>query len=150
MEIEAKLREHKVVPLWTLEDKHGERFNFAQKRGKEHFILLVCAPDADPARFLEHLAPSMIELQALPARGLVVVASEDAAGALPSPPFTVLIDADGKVRAQYLPEGAAAGLFLLDRYADLYHQWLVQNVADLPTAEDVAGWMQAISMQCSI
>src|SRR5687768_6490501 len=107
MEIEARLREHKVVPMWTLNDKHGERFNLAQKRGKEHFMLLVCAPGIDPAPFLGQLAPHMAELQQLPARGLVVVASEDVAGPLPSPPFTVLIDADDKVRTQYLPDGTA-------------------------------------------
>ncbi len=150
MQLEPKLREHKVVPLWTLPDKYGEEFNLGKKRGKDHYILLVCAPGADPAVFLNQLAPEFPELRTVPAAGLVVVASEDQAGPLPSPPFRVLIDAGGKVRERYLPEGAAAGLFLLDRYADLYRQWVVQSVADLPSAEEVSGWMQAISMQCSI
>ena len=150
MQLESKLREHKVVPLWTLPDKYGDPFNFAKKRGKEHFILLVCAPEVDPAPFLTQLAPAMAELQTLPVAGLVVVPSEDAAGALPGLPFRVLVDADGKVRDRYLPDGAAAGLFLLDRYADLYRQWLVDKLADLPPAEEVAGWMQAVAMQCNI
>jgi hypothetical protein len=150
MQLEAKLHEHKVVPLWTLPDKYGESFNFAKNRGKDHFIVLVCAPGADPAPFLKQLAPRMVELRSLSVAGIVVVPSEDAAGALPSLPLRVLIDADGKVRDRYLPDDAMAGLFLLDRYADLYRQWLVQNLADLPPAEEVAGWMQAIGMQCSI
>ena len=150
MQLEAKLREHKVIPLWSLPDKYGEDFNLGRKRGKEHYILLVCAPDADPTMFLQQLAPELVELRSVPAAALVVVASEDQAGPLPSPPFKVLIDGNGKVRGRFLPEGAAAGLFLLDRYAELYRQWVVRSVADLPPANEVADWMQAIGMQCSL
>ena len=150
MQLEALLPAHKVVPLWTLPDKHGEPFNLAKKRGQAHYVLLVCAEGADPAPFLAQLGPAMAELRTLPAQGIVVVPSEEAAGPLPTPPFTVLIDAEGSVRSRFLPEGAAAGLFLLDRYADLYRQWLVPAIAELPPADEVSGWMQAIAMQCSI
>ncbi len=148
--LEPVLREHKVVPLWTLPDKHGDPFNLAKKRGKDHFILLVCAPGVDPGAYLRQLAAQLPALNGMQVSALVVVASEDEAGPIPTPPFQVLIDAEGKSRARYLPQGAVAGLFLLDRYADLYRQWLVQSIAELPSAEEVSGWMQAISMQCSI
>ena len=150
MQLEPKLPLHRVVPLWSLPDKYGDTFNFAKKRGGAHFVLLVCAEGVDPAPFLDQLAPAMPELERMPARGLVVVSSEEIAGALPSPPFTALIDADGKARSRFLPDDAVAGLFVLDRYADLYRQWLVSSLADLPPAEEVSGWMQAVSMQCSI
>src|ERR687894_2171462 len=104
MQLEPKLRNHKVVPLWTLPDKYGEPFNLARKRRRAHFVLLVCGPDVDPAQFLQQLAPEMVELRDLPAQGIVVVASENTAGALPSLPFTLLIDSDSKVRNQYLPQ----------------------------------------------
>ena len=148
MEFEPKLRPYKVVPLWTLPDKHGEPYNLARQRDRAHFVVLVCGVDVDPAPFLRQLAPTMVELRGLPARGIVVVPSADVAGRLPTLPYTIVIDADGKVRDRYLPEGAAAGLFVLDRYAELYQQWLVRNVAELPAAEDVAGWMLAIGRQC--
>lgn len=150
MPLETKLPEHKVVPLWTLPDKHGAAFNLAKQRGRDHFILLVCAPGADPAPFLTQLAPLMVGLRDFSVTGIVVVASEDDAGPLPAPPFRVLVDADGKVRDRYLSDDTVAGLFLLDRYADLYRQWLVPNMADLPDPEEVAGWMEAIGMQCSV
>jgi hypothetical protein len=150
MELEPKLREHKVVPLWTLPDKYGDPFNLAKKRGRDHYVVLVCAPGVDPAPYLEELAPHLAELRVLQIAAIVVVASEDAAGALPGLPYRVVIDADGKVRDRYLPAGANAGIFLLDRYADLYRQWLVKNLSELPPAEEIAGWMQAISMQCSV
>lgn len=150
MQFEAKLREHKVVPLWTLPDKYGEPFNLAKRRGRAHFLVLVCAPNVDPSSFLEQLAPELVKLSNLPAQGIVVVASEEAAGVVASPPFTVVVDAAGSVRDRYLPEGAVAGLFALDRYADLYHQWIVETIAELPGPEEVAEWMQAIGMQCSV
>ena len=150
MQLEPKLPNHKVVPFWTLPDKYGEPFNLARKRRQAHFMLLVCGPNVDPAPFLQQLAPEMATLRDLPAQGIVVVASEDAAGALPSLPFKVLIDAGGTVRERYLPDGAGAGLFVLDRYGALYRQWLVQNLAELPSAEEVAGWVQAVGMQCGV
>ncbi len=150
MQLDAKLPEHKVVPLWILPDKHGETINLAKRRGRAHMLLLVCTPGADPTPFVETLAPTLAELRDLPVQGIAVVASEDEAGALPSSPFTVVIDAAGKVRGQYLPPDACAGLFALDRYGTLYHQWLAGQIADLPAATEVAEWMQAIGMQCSI
>ena len=58
MHFEAKVREHKVVPLWILPDKYGEPFNLAKRRGRAHFLLLVCGPEADPSSFLQAMAPS--------------------------------------------------------------------------------------------
>jgi hypothetical protein len=150
MELEPKLREHKVVPLWTLPDKYGDPFNLAKKRGRDHYVVLVCAPGVDPAPYLAELAPHLAEQRVLQIAAIVVVASEDAAGALPGLPYQIVIDADGKVRDRYLPTGAKSGVFLLDRYADLYRQWVVEKLSELPPAEEIAGWMQAISMQCSV
>jgi hypothetical protein len=150
MRLEKKLREHKVVPLWILPDKYGEPFNFARARGRAHFLLLVCAPGIEPASYLDSIAPHLADLRPLPVRALVVVASEESAGSVASPPFTVVIDADGRVREQYLPDGAVAGLFVLDRFADLYYQWNVGTLADLPAPAEVSEWMQAIGTQCSV
>lgn len=150
MQLEAKLPEHTVVPLWTLPDTHGEPYNLARRRGRAHLLILVCAPDVDPAPYAELLAPTLVELRSLPVLGIAVVGSQDAADALPSPPFTVVIDATGKARDRYLPPDARAGLFALDRYGALYHQWIVGQIADLPPATEVAEWMQVIGMQCSV
>lgn len=150
MQFEAKLREHKVVPLWTLPDKYGEPFNLAKRRGRAHFLVIVCTPNANPSSFLDHLSPELVKLANLPVQSIVVVASEEAAGAVSSPPFTVVVDAEGSVCDRYVPEGAAVGLFALDRYAELYHQWIVETVAELPSPDEVAEWMQSIGMQCSV
>lgn len=150
MDLEPKLPVHNVVPLFTLPDKHGQPHNLARQRGREHFVLLIFGDAAAPARYLESLAARAAEWRQLPARGIVVVRSADQAGALGALPFTLLVDAAGRVSGAFLPDGAIAGVFALDRYGDLYRQWLVGAAADLPTADDIDGWLQAISMQCSI
>lgn len=154
MERTSRLPLHKVVPLFTLPDKHGQPFNLAKQRGRSHLLLMIFAEGADPQTFLRELAHYAEDWRQLPARGIVVVADGDAAGTLGAQPFTVLVDEPtpdgGKVRSRFLPEGAQAGIFALDRYGDLYQQWLVTDLAELPQAADLNGWLQAISMQCSI
>lgn len=149
-DLPSKLREHSVVPFWTLPDIEGQAYNLAKRRGRAHLILLICGPDHDPELFLQQLAPHMAEVRTLPAQGLVIVASAEAAEHLNTLPFTILIDADQKVHARYVPHDAAVGLFILDRYGALYQQWLVASVADLPSASDVVDWITAVSMQCSV
>ncbi|HEX6287573.1 MAG TPA: hypothetical protein VFZ66_00205 [Herpetosiphonaceae bacterium] len=150
MKQSAKLPLHKVVPLFTLPDKYGQPHNLAKQRGREHLLLLIFRSGVDAQQYLQHLARHAEDWRQLPARGIVVVGSEDAAGTLGSLPFTILIDSANKVYERFLPETAQAGIFALDRYADLYQQWLVAAMDELPTPVDVSGWMQAIAMQCNI
>ncbi len=145
-----RLPEHKVVPFWTLPDVEGQAFNLAKRRGRAHMILLVCGPEHNPGPFLEQLAPFISDLRTLPAQGLVVVADATTASHLATLPFTVLIDAEHTVQHRYLSADVPVGLFILDRYGTLYHQWLAANVAALPSASDVVEWITAVSMQCSV
>ncbi len=148
--MESKLPLNRVVPLFTLPDKHGDVHNLAKQRGREHLLLMVFTPAADPQPLVQEFASQAAAWRQLPARGIVVVPDADTAGALGSTPFTVLIDEAGRVRDRFLPAEATAGVFALDRYGSLYHQWLLDANADLPTAADVTGWLEAISMQCNI
>lgn len=148
--MEPNLSLHKVVPLFTLADKHGTEHNLAKQRGRDHLLLVVVNAGADPQLLVDTFAPAAAAWRQLPARGIVVVPNADAAGALGSTPFTVLIDDAGRVRDRFLPSEATAGVFALDRYGSLYHQWLLDATTAPPSAADVSGWLEAISMQCSI
>jgi peroxiredoxin len=150
MEASAKLPLHKVVPLFTLPDKHGQELNLAKRRGREHLLLIMFRASADTASYLGSVAAYADEWRQLPARGIVVSPSTDAAGALGSLPFTLLVDDKSRVIDRFLSEDAVAGVFALDRYGSLYQQWVVADQAQLPAADEINGWMQAISMQCSI
>jgi len=148
--MEPKLNLHHVVPLFTLTDKHGVEHNLAKQRGRDHLLVIVTGAGADAKPLVDLYAPAAAAWRQLPARGIVVVPHVDAAGALGSTPFTVLIDEAGRVRERFLPMDATGGVFALDRYGSLYHQWVLASNTAPPSAEDVSGWLEAISMQCSI
>ena len=148
--MEQKLPLHKVVPLFTLVDKHGTEHNLAKQRGRDHLLLVVVGAGTDPQPLVAALAPEAVAWRQVPARGIVVVPDADTAGALGSTPFTVLIDTAGRVRERFLPSEATAGVFALDCYGALYHQWLLDANTAPPSATDVSGWLEAISMQCTI
>jgi hypothetical protein len=148
--MEQKLPLHKVVPLFTLVDKHGTEHNLAKQRGRDHLLLVVVGAGTDPQPLVAALAPEAAAWRQIPARGIVVVPDADTAGALGSTPFTVLIDTAGRVRERFLPSEATAGVFALDCYGALYHQWLLDANTAPPSATDVSGWLEAISMQCTI
>lgn len=150
MNLTPILSDHKVIPLWTLPDKFGQPVNMAKQRGRAHMLLLVLESGAAAATYLRDLAAATAEWSRLPARVMVVVPDEDIAGALGALPFTIAIDEHNMVRQRFLPHGAVAGVFALDRYGELYHQWLIEDVAQLPPPDELDGWMQAISMQCSV
>lgn len=145
-----KLQLHEVVPFWTLPDKYGQEYNLAKRRGREHLLLLILQPGVNPQSFLHDLAAHAGAWRQMPAWGIVVVPDADVAGTLGALPFLILIDETGKVRHRFLPDQAQAGVFVLDRYGQLYHQWLVTQVSDLPPADDITSWLEAISMQCNI
>jgi peroxiredoxin len=148
--MEPKLQLHKVVPLFTLRDKHGQEHNLAKQRGREHLLLIVFGPDAHPQSLVQTLASQAGAWRQIPARGIAVVPDAETAGALGATPFTVLIDEAGRVQQRFLPPEATTGVFALDRYGALYHQWLLNNDSELPAADEITGWLEAISMQCSI
>ena len=148
--MEPKLSLHKVVPLFTLPDKHGVEHNLAKQRGRDHLLLVVVGAGTDPQPLVDTLAPEAAAWRQVPARGIVVVPDADTAGALGSTPFTVLVDDGGRVRDRFLPPDATAGVFALDRYGALYQQWLLDTTTAPPSATDVSGWLEAISMQCTI
>jgi hypothetical protein len=148
--MEPKLSLHKVVPLFTLPDKHGAEHNLAKQRGRDHLLLLIIGASTVAKQVVDTFAPAAAAWRQVPARGIVVVPDADTAGALGSTPFTVLIDDAGRVRDRFLPSDATAGVFALDRYGALYQQWLLDSTTAPPSAADVSGWLEAISMQCSI
>ncbi len=150
MSLLPKLQPHNLVPFWILYDKYGQEYNLAKQRGRDHLMLLIVQPGADAQSFLHDLVSHAAAWRQLPARGIVVVPDADTAGALGALPFLILIDETGKVRHRFLPDEAQAGIFVLDRYGELYHQWLVIRVSDLPPGSDITDWLEAISMQCNI
>lgn len=150
MELTPIVSVRRVVPMFTLPDKHGTDYNFAKQRGRDHVVLIVLRSSEGIAAYLQSLAQQATDWRSLPARGMVIVQDGDVAGSLGSLPFTILIDQNQRVADRFLPAEAQAGVFVLDRYGELYEQWIRSSVADLPPASDINDWLQAVSAQCSI
>ncbi|MBA3944367.1 MAG: hypothetical protein H0X37_07365 [Herpetosiphonaceae bacterium] len=147
MTLEAILPLHKVVPSWTLADAAGRPFSLFKPRGRAHTLLLVATAGFDIGGYLAEVAPHLAELQGLPARGIAVLGT---AKPPTVPSWTTLADSEGRVIHKYLPTGAQVGLFILDRYSELYHQWVGAGGQALPPVVDAVEWIEAIGRQCAI
>lgn len=149
---------HKVVPSWTLPlAGDGPSFSLHKPRGRAHTVLIVADATIQIAPYAAELAPQLDEIKDLPARGVVVVSfpsSPATAGAVHVPALSAslqtVVDAEGKVRKVYLPAEAKVGVFILDRYNDLYHQWIGASEADMPPVAEVVDWLEAVGRQCGI
>lgn len=144
---------HKIVPAWTLPNLVGDgSLNLAKQRGRAHALLVVAHAGVALDLYLATLAPMLAALRSLPAQGILVwTSTADSSPLTPPPaPWQAVRDETGRVAARYLPASAQIGVFVLDRYNDLYHQWLVATPADLPSPPEVTEWLEAVSNQCSI
>ncbi len=135
-----------VVPSWTLPDLiTAQPFSLYKPRGRAHTLLVMARSDV--AALLADLAAPLADLATLPARGVAVLGATPAA---PVAGWTVVLDGDGTTLDRYLPPEAQIGVFVLDRYNDLYHQWLVAAPAELPASAELAGWLEAVGQQCGV
>lgn len=157
MVLEPILPLHKVVPMWSLPlAGGGPTFSLHKPRGRAHTVLLVASVEVDVAPYMAELAPQLDELWSLPAQGVAALSPRltDLGPATYIPrapaPWKVVFDVEAKVRHSYLPDRALAGVFILDRYNDLYQQWVSTAVSDLPTPSTVVEWIEAVGRQCGI
>ncbi|GAC1384302.1 MAG: hypothetical protein NVS4B8_22710 [Herpetosiphon sp.] len=143
----ATLPLHQVVPNWHLADRYGRAWSLRKPHAVAHTLLSVSGDQPEVVEWLHMVAPTVQKLRHLPARGVAVVAGMSAVDV---PPWTVLVDVDGVVRQRFgVPEGGT-GVFILDRYNELYHQWIALTAASLPNGDEVAAWLEAVAMQCRV
>ncbi|MCU0491650.1 MAG: peroxiredoxin family protein [Chloroflexaceae bacterium] len=142
------LRRGSVIPNFTLNGLDGRPMRRSELRGRQHLALLFF-PSLDGAilAYLRDVANSNERIVAAGGTVWVVVAA--APETAPELPFPILLDQDCNVTRQFLSAGASSGVFLTDRYGELYFQ-SSGSLAALPPAEDIAAWIEAIDQQCAI
>jgi peroxiredoxin len=153
--IESILRRGQVIPTFTLPDTTGAPVRRTAYRGKQNLVLAFL-PDAedDGARaYLRALARSYAALRAETGEVLAILRGgqapiADARREL-ALPFPLLRDADGAATARFLPPMARAGVFVTDRYGELYFAAPAADTATLPPTDEILGWLEAIDRQCS-
>lgn len=66
-------------------------------------------------------------------------------------PFPMLWDEQGKVSRAYMGDQTGrsqVGLFICDRYGELYTQSVGDEADELPDEQDIGGWLEFIDMRC--
>jgi peroxiredoxin len=152
--MEALIRRGTVVPSFTLPDIAGQPVRRMQYRGRRHLVLafLPTAGDVGAQAYLRALAGEYAALRETGAEVLVIlrerVAALEEVGDLVLP-FPLLIDADGQVTARFVPPEARAGVFVTDRYGELYYSVAAPTATALPPIGELRDWLEAIDRQCA-
>lgn len=147
-----RLELNKPAPNFTLPAVHGGGVTRSAYRARKHLALLfVPAIDLPTREYLEAVAARYNEIRESDGEVLVVVmdrgASAEGLAAALDLPFPMLLDADGKAAARFMPDGATLGLFIVDRYAMLRAQWTL-TAPPLPPVQEIVDWLLAIDRQC--
>ena len=154
--MEALLRPGQLVPNFTLLDSQGEPLRRTIYRGRKHLVLAFLPAVADEAgrAYLRALADRYADIRAAAGEVLALLpASPDELAELRRDlalPFPLLSDPDGATGARFLPRGAQAGVFIVDRYGELYHGAPVRSSAELTAPDEILVWLNAVDHQCVI
>jgi peroxiredoxin len=153
--MESILKRGRVVPAFTLPDTTGVPVRRTAYRDKKNLILLFL-PDAedDAARtYLRALADSYEAIRAETGEVLAILRGAPSAIAEAKRelnlPFPLLADTSGTVTAGFLLPAARAGVFVTDRYGELYFAAPSAHTTTLPPVAALLAWLEAIDRQCA-
>ena len=141
-----------IIPIFTLPDNTGHLVSRTSYRGRKHLVLLCLADPMAAEHYLGELARVADTISAASGALLVIAQGSDNAVHRDRPPFPfpLLSDGNGATVARFLSPEVCNGLFVTDRYGELYYQALADSVDDLPRVSEIVDWVEAIDNQCSI
>ncbi len=136
------------APNFCLPSNRGGEVCLADFRQRQPVLLLFLdAPERAPARtLLNDFAAHHDDFRAWEAEVLAIAPTPLKDDRLP---FPALIDAGGKVRAQYAGDGAAA-IFILDRYTAPYHWQVAETAGALMSATEALEWLRLAEFSCTM
>lgn len=141
----APLPEGRIVRAWDYKHKRALVIAFL------HHDCARCREWMEPLR---RQAPSLVEREAV---ALLVFASAPDSRLLQNvPPQIVLgVDINGRSTMGFLGKQAfdragqnSVGVFVTDRYGELFAQWTGDHDSALPALEDVLAWLAQIQITC--
>jgi hypothetical protein len=130
-------------------------WDFKQKKN-----LIIAFLDAGcPATeiFLRHLAGQAARLTELEAQALVIFPELPRSALAEISPQEIILAADmsGRATRAYLGKDALShggpatwGIFVTDRYGELFAQWSGGGNASLPAVGEILSWLLRIEMEC--
>jgi len=150
------LRTRHLIPPLTARTTAGQTIRaWDYKQKKNLVIAFLHAGCRRCEEFLSKLAACAAELAEREAVGLVVFA--EALPAFENLPAQVIVAADIRGRSQraYLGEEAfgpggqeRVGVFVADRYGELYAQWVARDEDGLPGMGELLDWLGQIQVAC--
>lgn len=155
--MQENLRLRYQIPALTLRTFDGRdvsAWDFKQKRNR--VIALLRADSAASWKFVEELIAHANDWKEKETIGLVVFQQAPSRGlpaALP-PELIAGTDPSGNSIARFLGGHAGAkgqelqGVFVADRYGELYAQWVVEKDGELPRVADILKALEQIEIAC--
>ncbi len=152
------LKTRQLIPPLTAHTPAGQTvcaWDYKQKKNLVIAFLHARCPRC--AAFLGKLAARAAELAEREAVALVVLAEAPTALATENLPAQVVVAADmgGRSQRAYLGEEAfgpagqeRVGVFVADRYGELYAQWIARNEDGLPGVGELVEWLGQIQVAC--
>jgi len=153
--MESILKRGQVVPAFTLPDTTGVPVRRTAYRDKKNLILVFQpnAEDDGAQAYLRALADNYEAIRVETSEVLAILRGDPSAIAEAKReldlPFPLLADTGRMVTARFLPPAARAGVFVTDRYGELYFAAPSADTATLPPIADLLGWLEAIDRQCA-
>lgn len=152
------LKTQQLIPPLTARTAAGQTIRaWDYKQKKNLVIAFLHAGCWRCEAFLGKLATHAADLDEREALVLVVFAESPFALESGNLPAQVLVAADmaGRSQRAYLGEGAfgpagqeRVGVFVADRYGELYAQWVARNEDGLPGVTEVLEWLGQIQVAC--
>ena len=139
----------------TIAGRNVQAWDYKQK--KNLVIVFLHADCASCADFIAGLASQASDLKKREAVALIVYLETPPmtlAGPLP-PEIVVGADISGRSLRAYSAEGTTGsggldtlGVFVTDRYGDLYAQWIIRRDHQFPGIVEILSWLGQIEIAC--
>jgi microcompartment protein CcmK/EutM len=138
------LQSGQIVPNFSVTNAQGAALQRNDFRAKAALLILFLPPaDAQTAEYLVALGDAVAGWGRDHAALVVTGEAAREVGGL-----ALLHDRDGAAAGRFLPESAAGGWFITDRYGELYAQGAAQATADLPRPAEFTEWLEFVGMRC--
>lgn len=152
------LKTRQLIPPLTARTTAGQTIRAWDYKQKRNLVIVFLHSGCRGCgAFLEKLTARAADLAEREALALVVFAEAPYALESENLPAQVLVAADmgGRSQRAYMGEEAfgpagqeRVGVFVADRYGELYAQWITRNEDGLPGVSELLEWLGQIQVAC--
>jgi len=144
-----------IIPPLTARTPAGETVRAWDHKQKNNLVIAFLHSGCPRCEyFLEKLAARALDLAEREALALVIFAEPPASASLPAQ-IIVAADMSGRSQRAYLGNDAfgpagqeRVGVFVADRYGELYAQWVAREEDGLAGVGEVLEWLGQIQVAC--